>query len=76
MHISLTTEENLGKPQLGNRLMKAVRSGIASNVVPYLQMRSIRLHSTSGMGKGGTGRSKVSKLSHYVIFLGNAVEVK
>ena len=32
--IFLTTEENPGKPQLEDRLMKAVRPVIGSNVVP------------------------------------------
>ena len=36
-----TAEKNSGKSQLGDRLMKAVRSVIASYGVPYLQMRSV-----------------------------------
>ena len=40
-------EENPGKPQLGDRLMKAVRPVIASNVVPYPQMRTVDSHCTS-----------------------------
>ena len=39
--ICLAIEENLGKPQLGNRQMKAVRPVIALNGVHYLQMRSV-----------------------------------
>jgi hypothetical protein len=39
--IYLTTEENSGKPQLGESLMKAVRQVIASNEVSYLRMRSV-----------------------------------
>ena len=34
--IYLRAEENPGKPQLGNHLMKAVRLGIASVGIPYL----------------------------------------
>ena len=37
--IYLTTEENSGKPQLGDSLRKAMRSVIVSNGVPYLQMK-------------------------------------
>ena len=33
--------------------MKAVRTVIASNRVPYIQMRSVGSHSTSGMEKEG-----------------------
>ena len=51
--ICLTAEENPRKPQLGDRLMKAVRLVIASNEVPFLQMKSIRSHSTSGSEKEG-----------------------
>ena len=40
-------EENYGKPQLGNNLMNAVQSVIASNRVPYLQMTSVGSHRTS-----------------------------
>ena len=47
----LCPKENRGKPQLGNCLMKAVRPLIASNVVPYLRMRSLRSHSTTGKEK-------------------------
>ena len=54
--IYLTTEENPGNPQVGDRLMKAVRSVIASNGVPYLQMTSVRSHSTSAREKEGKGR--------------------
>jgi hypothetical protein len=43
-----TTEENPGKPQLGERLMKNVQPVIASNGVPYLLMRSVGSHSTTG----------------------------
>ena len=41
-------EENPGKPQLGDHLMKSVRPVIAPNGVPYLQMRSVRSRSKSG----------------------------
>ena len=49
----LTSEETLGKLQLGDHLMKAVRPFIVSNGVPYLQMRSIGSHSTSKREKKG-----------------------
>ena len=42
----LAVEENTGKPQLGDCL-KAVRTVIASNVFPNLQMISVGLHGTS-----------------------------
>ena len=45
--IYLKAKENPGKPQLGNRLMKAV----VSNGVVYLQMKSVGSHSTSGREK-------------------------
>ena len=52
--ICLTAEENPRKPQLGDRLMKgAVRPVIASNEVPFVQMRSVRSHSTPGKEKEG-----------------------
>ena len=44
----LTAEENHGKP-----LMKAVQPFIASNGVPYLQMRSVGPHSTPVWAKEG-----------------------
>ena len=50
--IYLTAEENSGKPQLGDHLMKAVHPVIASNGVPYLQMRLIgSQHVKKGEGK-------------------------
>ena len=51
--IYLKAEENGGKPQLGDRLMKAVRLVIESNEVPYFQMRSAGSHSTPGREKEG-----------------------
>ena len=51
--IFLTAEENLGKSQLGDGLMKSMRPVIASNGIPYLQMRSIGPHSTPGREKEG-----------------------
>ena len=42
--ICLTTEENPGKPQLGDRLMK----GLCDQSLPSLQMSSAGSHSTSG----------------------------
>ena len=49
--ICLTAEENPGKPQVGDRLNKAVRPVITSNGIPYLQMRSIGSYNTSGRDK-------------------------
>ena len=51
--ICLAAEENPGKPQLGDRLMKTVRSGIALNRITFLQMRSVESHSTSEREKKG-----------------------
>ena len=46
--ICLKAEENPGKPQL-----ETVRPVIASNGVPFLQIRSVGTHSTSGREKEG-----------------------
>ena len=43
--IYLKAEENPRKPQLGDRLKKAVRPTIAYNWVLHLQMRSVGSHS-------------------------------
>ena len=43
----------LRKTSVRRLLMKAVRSVISSNGVPYLQMRSVGLHSTLGSEKEG-----------------------
>ena len=51
--ICLTIEENPGKLQLGDSDVGAVRPVIASNGVPYLQMSSVGLHSSSGREKEG-----------------------
>ena len=51
--VYLTAEENIGKPQLGDRLMKAVRPVITSNGIPYLLIRSVGLHSMSEREKEG-----------------------
>ena len=61
--VCLMTEETPGKPQLGVRLMKAVRPFIASNGVSYTQMRSVRSYSTSGRVKVGK-KEWTSHLSH------------
>ena len=39
--ILFTAEETPGKPQLGDRLMKAVRLVVASNEIHYLEMKSV-----------------------------------
>ena len=49
--ICLTAEENSGKPQLKDRLTKALRPVIASNRDSYLQMRSVGFLRTSGREK-------------------------
>ena len=46
--IYLTAKEIPGKPQLRDRLMKNMRSLFASNAAPYLQIRSVGSHRTSG----------------------------
>ena len=46
-------EKNPGKSQLGERLNEgAVRTVIASNGIPFLQMRSVGFHNTSGRKDG------------------------
>ena len=57
------TEENPGNPQLGGRLMKAVQPGIASNGVPYLKMKWLESHNTSGRKEEKDGAcNRVNKL--------------
>ena len=46
--IYFTDPESPGKPQLGDRLMKAARPVIVSDGVPYFQMMSVGSHNTSG----------------------------
>ena len=55
--IYLMVEENPRKPQLEDRLMKAVRPVVALNGVPHLQMTLAGLHGTSGKKKEKEGRS-------------------
>ena len=50
--------------------MKAVRPIIASNGVPYLQMRSVGTHSTSGMEK----KEMKERISHYDNRLGETLQ--
>ena len=59
--ICLTAEENLGKSQLGDSLMKSVWPVIASNGFPSLQMWSIGWHSKPG-------REKLWKTERILIF--------
>ena len=51
--ICLTAKETPRKPQLGPNAEGAVRPVIALNGVPFLQMRSVGSHSTSGKEKEG-----------------------
>ena len=44
-------EDNYEKPQLGERLVKAVRPVIASNEVTYLQIIYVGSHSISERGR-------------------------
>ena len=61
-------EELSGKPQLGNRMMKAVWPFIASNGVPYYQMMSVVSHSTSGReGKKEWTEGKNDRMGRTVI---------
>ena len=53
VHICITVEENLEKPQEDECLMGAVRPVIASYRVPFLRMRSVESHSSLGRGKDG-----------------------
>ena len=45
--IYLKADKNHDKPQLGDRLIKAVQSVISFNGVPYLQITSLATHSMS-----------------------------
>ena len=51
--ICLTAKENYGKISARTPSMKSVRSVIASNGVPSLQMRSVGSHNTFGREKEG-----------------------
>ena len=52
--ICLTAEENYEEPQLGDRLMKGLCDQSSPQMgVPFLQMRSVGSHSTSGREKEG-----------------------
>ena len=51
--IYLMTEKNPGKPQLGDRLIKSIRSVIASNELPYLQMTLVGSYNRSGKVREG-----------------------
>ena len=64
--ICLTAEENPGKPQLGDGLMKLLYEVIVSNGVPFLQMRSIGSQSTSGREKEGKNKINLSKIKKYI----------
>ena len=59
--ICLTAEENSGKPQLGDRRMKGLYD--QSNRVPFLQMRSVGSHNTTGREKEGRKKKKTRKVS-------------
>ena len=58
-------------PEQGGRLMKVVRPFIASNGVPYIQMRSVGSHSTSGREKNGRteGRKERTKGLQSFLFI-------
>ena len=45
MNINIPELDYKRKPQLGDRLVKAMRPFIVSNEFPYLQMRSVESHS-------------------------------
>ena len=66
--IYLTAEEALGKHELGDRLVKDVQPVIASNGVPYIQMRSVRSHRKSGREKEGK-KERTRYLIYYVTYL-------
>ena len=55
--VCLTAEENPGKPQPRNGLIKAMRRAFTSNEFPYLQMASVGSHSISGREKEGNKES-------------------
>ena len=71
--IYLRAKGNPVKPQLGDCLMKAMRSVIASNGVPYLQMRSLGLHSTSERGKKEKKERLGSKYPFKDIFISSNI---
>ena len=59
--IYIMAEENHRKPQVGDHMIKSIKSVIASNGVPYLQMKSLVSHSTSERRKGRKkGRGRIS----------------
>ena len=51
--INFTAEKNPSKPQLGDCLLKTVRSIIGSTRIPYLQTTSVGSHSNAGREKQG-----------------------
>ena len=55
--ICLTAEENPEKPQLGDRLKKGLCDHSSPQMVPYLHIRSLGSHSTSGRKEGKDGVS-------------------
>ena len=61
--VYLAAMENPGKLELRDRLMKTVRSVIASNGVPYLKISSVGSHSISEMNKEGKDILPISLLS-------------
>ena len=61
--IYLTAEENIGKPQLGDRLMKAVRVIIPSIGVPYLEMApEVSRH--GGTRRRRRGKERIGRVRH------------
>ena len=71
--ICLTAEENTGKPQLGDRLMKGLCHVIASYGDPYLQMKLVGSHRKEEgrkEGKDGEGivlMDKVNKKANGIV---------
>jgi hypothetical protein len=59
--ICFTAEDNPGKSQLGDPLIKAARPVIASNGVPFLHMRSVGSYSTLGREKVGRNKGLLSR---------------
>ena len=62
--ICLTAEENPGKPQLGDCLVKAVQPVIATNGITYLQMNSVGFYCSYGKNKKRKGREGSNYYRH------------
>ena len=74
--IYLTVQANTGKPQLGDRLMKAVQlfikwSPLPPNGVPCLQMTTVVSQSTSGRKKKGKKKRTLREMEYLALYFSN-----